>query len=82
MEIVISGTDKKRMKLIEEMAKELGLSITRKSNNYKEIAEEKRSEELYQLMEEMANQNLFNSIKDPIAWQREQRKDRTLPGRE
>jgi hypothetical protein len=26
--------------------------------------------------------NIFNDIKDPVAWQREIRKDRALPGRE
>lgn len=82
MEIVISGKDKKRMKLIEEMAKELGLTITRTSNGSEEMSDKERSEALYQLMEEMANSGGIESIQDPVKWQREIRKDRPLYGRE
>lgn len=82
MEIVISGVDEKRIKLIETMAKELGLSIKRKLKESEQLSDKERAEELFQLMEEMAEQNLFNKIKDPVAWQREQRKDRILPGRD
>jgi len=38
--------------------------------------------QLAQLMEEAAGKNLFSRIKDPVAWQREIRRDRPLPGRE
>jgi len=31
--------------------------------------------------EELSGMNAFKSIKDPVAWQREIRKDRPLPGR-
>ncbi len=37
---------------------------------------------LAQLMEEMSKKNRFSDIKDPLAWQREIRKDRLLPRRE
>ena len=37
---------------------------------------------LAQLMEEMSKKNLFSDIKDPLAWQRDIRKDRSLPRRE
>jgi hypothetical protein len=37
---------------------------------------------LAQLMEEMSKKNLFSDITDPPTWQREIRKDRSLPGRE
>lgn len=37
---------------------------------------------LARLMAEASKKNLFSDIKDPVAWQREIRKDRLLPGRE
>jgi hypothetical protein len=33
-------------------------------------------------LEKLAALNAFADITDPVAWQREQRKDRDLPGRE
>lgn len=80
MEITISGKDKNLLKQVEDLAKKLGLRIS-KQEKAKAIDYKERSEEIYQLMEEMAAVNAFSSIKDPVAWQREQRKDRPLPGR-
>ena len=86
MEIIISGKDKKRLKLVEQLAKELGLSITKSKLDSKseepELSDEERSEKLYQLMEEMAASGGIESIKDPVAWQKEIRKERSLPGRD
>jgi len=86
MEIIISGKDKKRLRLVEKLAKELGLSITKSESNKKEeepeLSDKERSQKLYQLMEEMAASGAFSSIKDPVAWQEEIRKDRPLPGRD
>lgn len=85
MEITISGENKKHLKLVEELAKELGLSVS--DSQSKQESEERtpeqieRSERLYQLMEEMAKAGAFSSIKNPVTWQREQRKDRPLPDR-
>lgn len=82
MEIIISGKDKKLLEQVEALAKRLGLEIKRPIKKKKE-KKKNRSEELYKLMEEMAKDGgLFQSIEDPVAWQREQRKDRALPGRE
>lgn len=82
MEITISGKDEKRIKLVEELAKELGLSIKKPTLDEKELTDAERSERLYQLMEEMAESGGIESIKDPVAWQREIRKDKPLYGRE
>lgn len=85
MEITISGKDKKRLLLIEKLAMELGLSIKKSRSQKTEINEEspeEHAEELYHLMEEMAASGAFQSIKDPIAWQREIREDKPLYGRE
>lgn len=86
MEITISGKDKKRLKLVEKLAKELGLSITKSKSDIKdeeiELSDKERSEKLYQLMEEMAASGGIESIQDPIAWQREVREDKKLYGRE
>jgi len=82
MEITISGKDKKLLEQVAALAKRLGLQV--KNPLKKEtLKKENTSEKLYQLMEKAAAEGgLFASIKNPVAWQREQRKDRVLPGRE
>lgn len=86
MQITISGKDQKRLRLVEQLAKELGLSITKSDSNEKEETDEttakERSERLYNLMTEMAESGGLDSIKDPIEWQREVREDKKLYGRE
>ena len=39
-------------------------------------------EELARLLGRLADKGTFSDIEDPVAWQKEQRKDRPLPGRE
>lgn len=78
MEITISGKDKKRLKLIEKLAKELGLDISNKDSIPNIILEKKRQEEAVKAMENLINIGAFKNIKDPVAWQREQRKDRDI----
>ena len=36
----------------------------------------------FELLQELANMGAFAEIEDPVAWQREIRKDRPLPGRD
>ena len=82
MEITISGKDKNALQKVEDLAKKLGLQI---KNPLKKggTERENRSEKLSQLLEEAAaSGGLFSSIEDPVGWQREQRKDRSLPERE
>lgn len=79
MEITISGTDGKRLKLVEELAGELGLSISSKSS---ETKKEPNGKALYKLMKEKAESGGISEIDDPVKWQREQRKDKPLYGRE
>lgn len=80
MQITISGKDKTLLKQVENLAKQLGLEI----NKPKEKTVKKNNgAELAKLMQEAAKKgDLFKSIPDPVAWQREQRKDRVLYGRE
>ena len=40
------------------------------------------SKPVSQLFQELADMGAFSEIEDPVAWQREIRKDRPLPGRE
>ena len=84
MEITISGKDKKLLMKIEALAKRLGLQIDKSFEKEKEQTQNKpNGEELYQLMQEAAARgDLFKSISDPVAWQKEQRKDKVLDGRE
>lgn len=82
MQITISGKDKKLLKQVEALAKRLGLDIE-KPLNQKTKQEKLRREELFKLMKEAsAKGDLFQSIPDPVEWQREQRRDRVLYGRE
>ncbi|HWK89106.1 MAG TPA: hypothetical protein VNP72_03900 [Longimicrobium sp.] len=41
-----------------------------------------RGEEMGRALEELAQMGAFSEITDPVAWQREIRRDRPLPGRE
>ncbi len=39
-------------------------------------------QKMAEIMEEISRGNPYSGIKDPVAWQREIRKDRKLPGRD
>ncbi|MBZ9627725.1 hypothetical protein LB456_01960 [Psychroflexus sp. CAK57W] len=80
MEITISGKDKKSIQKVEALAKRLGLQVQNPLSKEKEETKN-NSEELYKLMEEMATSGGITSIKDPVKWQREVRKDKKLYGR-
>ena len=41
-----------------------------------------RQESIVELFQALADSGAFADIDDPVAWQREQRKDRPLPGRD
>ncbi len=43
--------------------------------------QETRQKRLAEALEQAAALNFFVDITDPVAWQREQRQDRPLPGR-
>ncbi len=47
-----------------------------------EVSDEERRKLLAEALEELSNSGAFSEIEDPVAWQREIRKDRPLPGRE
>ncbi len=85
MEITISGQNPKHLKLIENLAKELGLNVSEPEKtirNGKQTGKSlENSQKLFELMEEMAESSAFSSIKDPAEWQRKQRKDRSISGR-
>lgn len=66
---------------MQEQALVYVLSLNEKAANEKD-ANEPSGTKLARLMKEASSQNLLSHIKDPVAWQREIRKDRPLPGRE
>lgn len=82
MELTISGEDKGQLKKVEDLARKMGLCIRKSKSNPSVNESEERQQKLFELMQEMAASSAFKSIEDPVAWQREQRKDRPLPGRE
>lgn len=78
MEVIISGTNREHLELIKKMAKELGLNIQdRKRGEYKDEKPERRKK-AFEAMEELIELDPFKDIKDPVAWQREVRKDRNI----
>lgn len=86
MQLTISGKDKRNLNLIRELAEKLGLKV--KGDTHQPHLEEKvedsppNSEAIIKLMEEMQREGSFSSIDDPVAWQREIRKDKPLYDRE
>lgn len=81
MEITLSGNNKKALKLIEKLAIELGLKISKREQpqSIKAINE---SNALYDLMMQMIASDGVASIQNPIKWQNQVREDKTLYGRE
>ena len=75
MEITISGKDKKHLKQVEELAKELGLKIFKKPVNPKLNKDNKIAIEALQQLSKMG---AFKEIEDPVAWQQQIRKDRNM----
>lgn len=77
MEITISGTNRKHLKQVEELAERLGLYI-QKGTQIENTDCESKSEKAYEALEELAKMESFKEIDDPVAWQREIRKDRNI----
>lgn len=68
MKLTITGNNRKHLELVEQLARGLGLSISKTSpEKQKETAENlearERSERLYKLMTEMAKSGGLESIK-------------------
>ena len=80
MEITIYSKHRKRLLLVEQLALELGLSISKPSSSA-ESTNKRNGKKLYKLMKEKAEIGGIKEIKDPVKWQREQRKDTPLHGR-
>ncbi len=75
MEIIISGEDKKLLKQVEELAKSLGLIISKNTTNRNAIENNKIALEALQKLSESG---AFKDIEDPVAWQKQVRKDRKI----
>lgn len=82
MELTITGEDKKQLKNLEDLERKMGLRVSRKKHTPSTVGDIKNQKSLHDLMSEIAASKAFKSIEDPVAWQREQRKDRPLQGRE
>ncbi|MBY5958962.1 hypothetical protein KUV50_12495 [Membranicola marinus] len=75
MEIKISGDDPKLLKQVEELAKNLGLKITKSDIDQEAIKNNKMA---LNALQNLAKSKAFKDIKDPVSWQREVRKDREI----
>jgi hypothetical protein len=54
----------------------------RASQSMSDMDDEERGRKLADALRQLQAANPFKDIADPVAWQREMRKDRPLPGRE
>ncbi len=73
MQITISGKDKNRLQQVEDLAKRLGLKISKTQK-----LKAKKREKAIDALKDLRKINAFKDIKDPVAWQREQRQDRNI----
>lgn len=73
--ITIEVAQPEDQRLIEELLTRLGIP-----NRAEEVTN--NGENVARLMQELADQQSFDSIEDPVAWQREVRQDRPLPFRD
>jgi len=75
--LTLYSNNEENLRLIQELAEKIGIQSEEpfeKAYNGKRMA---------QALEELAqNVDISQTIPDPVAWQREQRKDRKLPGRD
>lgn len=85
------------MALIEQIEKQLNILPPEKQNEVLDfilflqqrapsapspmVAEEERSQRIRAALQTLAELKTFASISDPVAWQKEIRQDRPLPGR-
>lgn len=75
MKLSLEITNKKDFKLFSELAKRLGVSFSVEKK-------EAPTNDAQSVIKEFAGKLPLKSIPDPVQWQREQRKDRKLPGRD
>ena len=66
-------------KYIDDAQLKLGQKVVIQQPTYKLKQNRKRIQEI---IGQLQQAGAYSSIKDPVAWQREIRKDRPLPGRE
>lgn len=78
MVLIISGKDRKHLKQVEDLAKKLGLKISLKKGKVRKTQEEKRQKKALEAMASLVKIDAFKGIEDPVAWQKEQRKDRDI----
>ena len=70
MEFIISGKDKDRMQQVENLAKSLGLKISKKQQ-----IQEKKREKAIEALKNLRKMDTFKDIEDPVNWQKNQRQD-------
>lgn len=63
--------------LLTSLAREEGLSLQEPAQ-----PKESQGQRMAAILQRMADRNALPEITDPVAWQKEIRKDRPLPGRE
>lgn len=89
MKLILESQNPKLLALLEELARQLGVRINDAADNSqrdKKLMEKNKgaksnSKEAVKALKKLAALGTFNQIKDPVAWQRELRKDRPLLGR-
>ena len=80
--LILESEDEESLRLIEALARKMGVCIEASEGKNGRTTSE-QSKEMKALLDEMAERGtLLETIPDPVAWQREIRKDRKLPFRD
>lgn len=75
--LTLHSNNEENLRLIRELAEKLGMQSEEPSKKAYQ------GEKMAQALEALAqNVDISQTIPDPVAWQKEQRKDRKLPGRD
>jgi len=77
MEVTLSIKNRYQIKKLEELAKKWGVPLSK--NTCKKTGDTKtRQKRAWEALRKLRDLNGFSDIKDPVEWQRQQRKDRNI----
>ena len=81
--ITLSANNEADLMLIKMLSERMGITATVNEQKNKSAKHVKKSngEEMAEALSKIAANGNLKFIKDPVKWQRGQRKDRKLPGR-
>ncbi|WKN29541.1 hypothetical protein PZB74_11260 [Porifericola rhodea] len=79
--LTLYSDNEENLRLLQELADKLGVQVREEEEQILNADFPKKESVAEVLRDWHQHGGLQTSISDPVAWQREQRKDRKLPGR-